>query len=869
MYIEFPWAKDYPVVLNELKTSQKGLMANEAESRLKSLGQNILKGKDKNSLLGIFIKQFYSPLIFILIGAAVLTGVLNEWLNMSVIIFAVLVNVFLGFYREYHAENTLAKLTSYIKQRSIVLRDDIEQEVDAADIVVGDILVLNYGSRIPADGLILNLNNFKVDEAILTGESVPVEKKAGGIDGSSIVSERKNMVHAGTMVVEGTAIAVVTSTGTNTEIGKIAGLVSSVDQTPTPIQKGLAKLAWLIFAVVIFIIIGIFILGVSRGESVLDMLILSAAVSVGAVPESLPIALTVILSIGAERIAKKKGIVRKLAAAETLGSTTLILTDKTGTLTQANMELVNIFTKQEILNKDYQLFEKAEKYFNTKLDVLRKAFKNINVAIENPKDTPDKWLFRGRPIEVHIAKSMQVFSVQDLVDFRNLKNQIILPFDSRYKFSVSYEKDANIIMGAPDILASMSNLTKDEYITIIDFINKSSEEGKRLVAICTTNSSKEFDLENPGKVDFIGIIAFKDPLRPEVKDSIKKIENLGQKVAIVTGDLKGTAIAIAKEIGWDVKENEVLTGVDIKSMTDEDLKKIIQDIKIFARVTPEDKLRIGTLYQSLGEIVAMTGDGVNDSPALKAMDIGVSLGSGSDVAKSASDIVLLDDNFKTIATAITEGRKILSNIRKSFMYLMSNSLDEVFVVGGSLIAGVVMPLNALQIIWVNLFTGSLPAIAFAYEEQDVGEKEIFSKNIFSKEVNIITFGIGILSSALLFVLHLLLLNSGIETGVARTIFFICFSSYILVVAFSFKNLHKNIFQYNLLSNKKLNQSILVATIILVFTISSPFMRNIFDLDKMQIIYLPIVVLWLIVNILLVEIAKWFLRKSLVKKNVLK
>ncbi|MDQ5931064.1 MAG: Cation ATPase protein, partial [Patescibacteria group bacterium] len=330
-----------------------------------------------------------------------------------------------------------------------------------------------------------------------------------------------------------------------------------------------------------------------------------------------------------------------------------------------------------------------------------------------------------------------------------------------------------------------------------------------------------------------------------------------------TGDLKGTALSVAKDIGWDIFDNQILTGQELKNFSDDDLLKVLPSIKIFARVTPEDKLRIGLLFRKLGEVVAMTGDGVNDAPSLKAMDIGVALGSGSDVAKSAADLVLLDDNFQTISLAIQEGRRILVNIRKTFVYLMSNSLDEVFVVAGSLIVGIPLPLTALQIIWVNLFTGSLPALSFAYDE-DFDKKEIKRnklKKIFTREVNILTFGIGILSSVLLFVLYFSLVKFGVDIPVARSIFFVCFASYILVISFSFRSLTKPLFSYPTFSNRKLNQSIIVAILILVATMILPITRNLFDLAPLPLSWFWLVALWLILNVFLVESAKFLFRKK--------
>ncbi len=857
------WAIPAQEVLTKLLTTEKGIDENEAKKRLSIYGENSFRKIEKVNPFSILFKQFISPLIFILVAAGTLTALLGEWIDTCVIFFAVILNVLLGFYHEYNAESTIDKLKTYIKDRARVIRKGVEQEIDSTLLVPGDIIKLAYGSRIPADARILSTNNFRVDEAILTGESLPVEKDIKSIPVSAVVADRNNIAHAGTLVVQGYATAVVYATGNNTEIGKIADIVSETNRIKTPLQKGVDHLAWLIFIIVILIVIGILILGVSRGEPILPMLILSAAVAVGAVPESLPIALTVILAIGSVRIAEKRGIIRKLTAAETLGSTTLIMTDKTGTLTLADMQLVGIYDYKSIL--DSKISNESGNFSIEQNRLLELALSNVDVSIENPNEEKDKWIFKGRPFEVNIAKACRANNIS-LDSVVASISHLVLPFNSTNKFSVSQVEGEYVVMGAPDILLRKSNLSKEEYFKIESWIEEISRGGKRLIGLASAKntSGKEFTLSDIENLNFLGIFAFFDPIRPEVPKAIKNIKSHGIKMVLVTGDLVGTALSVAKSLDWKVNEDEVLVGADFKSMSDDELLSVIPNIKIFARVTPEEKLRIGKLYQKLGEIVAMTGDGVNDAPALKAMDIGVSLGSGSDVAKSAADLVLLDDNFETISLAIDEGRKILGNIRKTFVYLMSSSLDSVFVVGGSFIAGVALPISALQIIWVNLFTGSLPALSFAFDSDMDHDKSTGSdlKLIFTKEVKILTLGIGILSSLLLFVLYYVLLKVGLSVEVARSIFFVCFSSYILVIAFSFRSLRKPIFSYNIFSNPKLNISILVAASLLVFTMTVPFMREIFDIAPLPVSWLPLVFFWLVFNVLIVEGAKYLMNRRI-------
>jgi Ca2+-transporting ATPase len=853
---QHPWSSDIEDIFSDLGSSPSGISSEDANLLIDQYGKNIFRNREKKTALSIFLKQIASPLIFILMGACVVTLALGEYVESVVIVFAILVNAGLGFYREYHAENTIEKLSSFIKERSRVLRDGVEKEIDSQMLVPGDVVKLSYGNRVPADIRLFHINNISIDEAILTGESVAIRKSLDPISPQALTADRKTMAHAGTLVVDGFAEGVVVATGNNTQIGEIAKLVSSTDRADTPIKKGLVKLSWIIFAVVVVIVLGVFILGVSRGQPFFEMLILSVAVAVGAVPEALPIALTVILSIGAERISKYGGITRTLMAAETLGSASLVMTDKTGTLTEANMKIVGVFGLDHILGES----DSSNKKQNQILDM---ALNNIDVLIENPEDPVTRWTFKGRPFEVNIAKTAQ----EEGLDISRLNEKdlslMVIPFNSSHKFSVSRAKSGYVVMGAPDILLAKSKITKDQYLKAEEWINSASADGQRLIAICSLKTkSVNVNVEDVDGLVFVGVMAFRDPVRKNVPSAINKIQELGVRVVMITGDMKGTAVSVAKELGWQVERNHILTGHELSELSDDELIKLIPDIKIFARVTPEDKLRVGNLYRKLGEVVAMTGDGVNDSPALKAMDIGVAIGSGSDVAKSAADLVLLDDNFEIITESIQEGRRIFSNIQKTFVYLMSNSLDVVFVIAGSLIAGIALPLTALQIIWVNLFTGSLPALAFAYDSDfdHSSAKKHTMKALFTREVNILTFGIGTASSILLFVLYYLLIKMGVDLSLARSVFFVCFASYILAISFSFRSLRKPLFSYPVFSNKRLNQSILIAIGLICVTMFVPFMRDLFNLSLLPLVWLWFVVGWLVLNVALVEFGKYLFRK---------
>ncbi len=846
------WLLQKETLFEIQESCDEGLNDNDAKERLDKYGKNTIEDKKKNGLLKLFFIQFLSPLIFILIFAGGVTLYLKEVIESIVIFGAVLINVSFSTYQEFKAENTVEKLKSFIKDKAKVLRNDKVQDIDAADIVPGDILVIAYGSRIPADASIIEANDLKIDESIITGESIPSSKNIE-ISTSNALIDRHNYLYAGTYVTNGNGLAIVTNTGSNTEIGKIASSISQTEKAETPTQKAVKQISWYILVVAVAIVILIFSLGVSRGESMLDMLVLASAVAVGAVPEALPIALTVILSIGVLNISKKGGLVRKLSAAETLGSTTLILTDKTGTLTKAQLSLENIYTLEELL--DSKIETRDIKLLHTKhKDLLKTAYLNIQSDVDKITDNKDNWIYTGSAFDIVILKSLYVLDI----DIENIiKNKVTLPFNSSNKYSVSesLHTKEKIILGAPDVLIKNSKLNPQQQNLLINHLKTLSEQGKRLVAVGKLSSHTHIkdSIEN---LELLGMFSFSDILRPHIHTYVKEIQSKGVKVKIISGDLAGTVKYIGEQVGIKTTDDEILTGDQIKSMSDDELIKTLPYVKIFARVTPEDKLRIGNLYRSLGEIVAMTGDGVNDAPALNAMDIGISLASATDVAKGAADMILIDNDFKTIVNTISEGHKIKSNIQKVFIYLMSASLDAVFVVTGALIVGLSIPLNALQIIWINILTGTLPALAFAYDKDYSFNKNKINEKIFNFKVKFMALGIGTVSSILLFILYFILQKNIQDTGLAKTILFTCFATYALTISYSFKNLDKLIFQYNPFSNIRLNIANLIGYVLIVATTSFAFMRDIFDLSFVGMEHVWIIVLWNVLNIALIELTKW-------------
>lgn len=874
-----PWSDSEEELVEQLQTDvHKGLSDEQVSARLKQFGKNEFRAAVSVGPVKIFIRQFVSPLIIILCIAVLITAALSEWIDTIIIGFAVLVNAVLGFVQEYKAEKAIDSLKSYITERTRVIRNGVDQEVDPQSIVPGDILHITNGTRITADARILKEINFTADEAVLTGESLPVEKITEELSETTGLADRTNMVFAGTLGINGSAYAVVTATGEETEIGKLARLVDETESEKTPLQKAMGKLTWVIIVVTTLLVGVIFYLGVQNDLPFYEMLLLSIAVLVGSVPEALPIGLTAILAIGVERIAKRRGIIRNLTASETLGSTTLIITDKTGTLTQAKMQLQDIDTTEQLLAEDFTPADHHTNFSDTQRGYLTLARCACDVVIENPDENPDEWVVSGDDLEGNIVRAAGkygvVFSEADRSDI-----QIRIPFSSQHKFSVTripssylpehlnqYE-DPHVVLGAPDVLIERSFASPEEKATLEASVEAHGEYGRRVLGIgllTPHTDPQSITTEHVQNLTFLGVLSFVDPIRPEVPAAFAKISKYDVQVIMATGDMPGTAIAIAKEIGWDVDKRNVLTGQQLQQLSDDDLLKIIDRIRIYARVTPQDKLRITRLQQGRGEIVAMTGDGVNDAPSLKAANIGIAVGSGTDVAKSVADLILLDNNFKTIVATIEEGKQILSNIKKVFVYLMSNALDELILVGGAIILGIALPLTAVQIIWVNLFTGSIPAIAFAFDRQMMRETNMTSRTLFDPRVLFLTISVGVVISLLLLAQYVVLLELQVPTDLARAVLFACFGAYTLFISFSFLDLSRPLYSYSILENKLLLVGVGVGLILMTITVYAPFFQNMFDTAPLTLPWLGFVIIWLIGNIILVELFKWFANTFLVR-----
>ena len=626
---------DFKEVAKVLRTDlEEGLSTSEVEKRKRAFGSNKLPAKKPISSFWLFLSQFKSPLVYILLIGAVVTFLFHEFTDCLVILGAVFLNTIVGFLQEKKAQNTLRALKKVVKHKAEVLRDGKLKIVDSEELVPGDIIILNPGERVPADGRLIEAHRLKINEMALTGEWMPANKHTDILPEETPLADRDNMVYMGTIVESGFGRAVVVNIGENTEIGKVAKLIKETKEEKTPYQKKLAHFSKIIGIIVVIISLFIFIEGmvtlkeVPLFERFKEMFTTAIAVAVAAIPEGLPVTMTIILALGMQKILQRKGLVRKLVAAETLGSTSVIATDKTGTLTEGKMAVYKVIGKKE--------------------EILKCALLTSEAFVENPQETKEKWIIRGKPTEKALLKaSIELYGYQFLKDWEKKRvDQILFDSIKKFKAALYQEKDKLLLFvcGAPEKLLELSSLSQERKTQWEKELIKLTKKGLRVVACAKKEIKEKKPIEDLiENLEFLGLITLSDPIRKDAKEAIRICKQAGLRVIIVTGDHKLTAKAIAKELGLKAKDEEILEGVELDKLTQEELMKILPKIKIFARVEPKHKMRIIKAWQEKGEVIAMTGDGINDAPALKKADIGVALGSGTEVAKETSDLILLND----------------------------------------------------------------------------------------------------------------------------------------------------------------------------------------------------------------------------------
>ena len=839
-----------------------GLTEEEAKIRLNKFGANKLDEKKKESLILRFIKQFNDFMIIILIIASIISAIIakvegsNDYMDSIIIIAIVIFNAIMGLLQEAKAEKSIEALKKMTSPVAKVKRNGKIIQIESENVVPGDIIILEAGSFVPADCRLVKSFNLKIEESSLTGETNSVIKDANVILKQNVaIGDMVNMAFATTIVVNGHAEAIVTETGMNTKLGKIAKIIITDEAPETPIQKKLSQVGK-VLGIGCLVICGIiFIIGIFKRISPVEMFMTSVGLAVAAIPEGLPAIVTIMLSIGVTKMARKNSIVRKLPAVETLGSSTVICSDKTGTLTQNKMQVVKIENAGIGISN-------ADKNFALELGTL---CTDVEFDYKNRE-------YIGEPTEIAIVLEADIKEInkQELEKIQIRHAEI--PFNSERKMMTTIQKIGNkyrvITKGAPDVLLKRCNrykiedkiqvLTKNIYTQIEEKNNMMANDALRVLAVGyydTENLPSQIKSENIEKdLIFVGLIGMIDPPREGVKDAVKTCKKAGIKTVMITGDHIATAKAVAKELGILKHGDLAITGSNLDNISEEELKNNIMKYSVFARVSPEHKVRIVKAFQSAGAVVAMTGDGVNDAPALKNADIGIAMGkNGTDVAKNAADMVLTDDNFCTIVEAVKEGRNLFSNIKKAIHFLLATNIGEIVTIFMGLILGLKTPLLAIQLLWINLVTDSIPAIALGLEpaEKDImlhkprnPKKSIFADGLWSK---ILTEGIMI-GCLTLFSFSLGNKLYGLE--VARTMAFVSLGVLELVHSFNIKS-EQSIFKTGILENKYLIGSFILGTILQVGVVIIPGIAGYFKLvplNNIQWLYtfgisvLPIIII---------------------------
>jgi Ca2+-transporting ATPase len=754
---------------------------------------------------------------------------------------------------------------------------------------------------VPADARLIEAHNLRINESALTGEWLAAKKIKDVLPAETPLADRDNMAYLGTIIEDGWGKAVVTGISLKTEIGQVAQMVKETKEKKTPYQRKLARFSKIVGIIIVIICLAIFIEGMLTGGEFVEMFTTAIAVAVAAIPEGLPVAMTVILALGMQRILKRKGLVRRLASAETLGSTSIILTDKTGTLTKAKMEVASIFTASEILETKRPLgaLPPRPKLQESHILALKIAMLCNESFIENFEEPMEKWTIRGRPTE----KALLLAGIQAGLPKRELEkkqpkiDQFL--FDPAYKYAATLhqlarqqdfsrtglgqENNILYIVGSPEKILAMSSYLdkdgqrKDLLLTDLKKINKKcddlTKQGLRVIAVAYQKTkSQEIDPleeEKNKKMVFVGFFALHDPIRKETKEAIQLCRQAGMRPIIVTGDHKLTARAIAEKLGFRLKEENILEGKDLDRMSSQEFEKKFKNIQIYARVEPAQKLKIVRAWQKNGEVVAMTGDGINDAPALKQADIGVALGSGTDVAKEVSDLVLLTDNFSIIVAAVEEGRAIIDNIRKVITYLLSDSFTEVILISVSLLFGWPLPILAAQILWVNLIEDGPLGICLAFEskEKDVMRQRPQGQSIplLTKEMKALIFIIGLVTDFLLLGLFFWLLKySGYEISHIRSIIFAGLTVDSIFYIFSCKSLRRNLWHINPFSNKFLIGAWLFGVIMLLAALYLSPLQTLLKTVPLNLFDWTLILGLGLLNIILIEATKWYF---IVKKEI--
>lgn len=845
----------------ELGTNpEQGLELNEAASRLLNYGPNALREKPPRSLLCMFLGQMKEILVLILIAAAVISGSIGEWEDSIVILVIVLLNSIIGVLQENKAENALKALKDMTKPSAKVVRSSTVLQIRADEVVPGDVILLDAGDSVPADARLVEAVSLMSNESALTGESVPVEKNPDVMSTDQVpTGDQKNMIFMGTTITGGRGRAVVVETGMKTQLGLVAQLIEEAAPEPTPLQQRLGKLGKILGIAAVVIVTAVFFIGMWRGEDLLEMFMVAISLAVAAVPEGLPAVVTIVLALGVTRMSRRQAIIRKLPAVETLGTATVICSDKTGTLTKNEMTVTRIFTAGEVFEVTGTGYTPAGDFLDkngVKIEPLEKeslALMLLGGLLNNDaqlQNTEKGYRVIGDPTEGALLVAALKAGLSKETAFKESPRLSEIPFDSNRKMMTTLHHMKGVrsfTKGAPDVVLSrctsvltykgIIKLEEERLKNLLAVNSQFASQGQRVLSLATRRWSEvppDFTPETAERdLTFVGFFVIIDPPRPEAKESVALCRRAGISTVMITGDHLETAVAIARDLNILQPGYESVTGSRLEKMSDQELKEKVNNISVYARVSPEHKLRIVEALKYKGHIVAMTGDGVNDAPALKRADIGAAMGiSGTEVAKEAADIVLQDDNFATIVKAVEEGRTIYNNIRGSIQYLLSCNTGEIIAIFTALVLGLGSPLNPIQILWLNLVTDGPPALALGLEPP---QKRIMDRpprkpkeGLFSEGVGIKILWQGILIGLLSLAAYWLALNWGRTTEEAHTMAFVTMAMSQLVHSFNVRSIEQSLFTIGIWTNRSLIYAFMVSSAALFIVIFTPLLRNVFE-----------------------------------------
>ena len=868
-----------------LSSSEDGLLEEEATRRRATWGANEFSPQKSISFFERIYTQLRSPLALILLFAGVATLGLEEYVDSIVIIVALLIAVGIGVIQEGRASRAFDTLARSQVHTATVVRNGKRHHLTASELVVGDVVVLQSGAQVPADVRIIEAKRLSVNEAPLTGEWLVVEKSTAPLQADTPVVEHTNMAYMGTFVASGHGVGLVVATGDRTQMGSVAAGLGEVTKEKTPLQKDIEHISRIILFLILGIVAVIFVLGLWKEVPFQEMVLMAIAIAVASIPEGLPAAVTIVLAVGMEMLLRRGGLVRSLLAAETLGSTTYVLTDKTGTLTRARMAVTDAVFESGTSNTTAA--SRRHMRHDPRLPLLlHTALCASDAYLDKPHAQKEHtYTVRGEPMERAIFEAALEHGIITNDAPAPTHRTDYLSFTSEHRFAAGICRTDDAyrvcINGAPELLLDMAGYikTEDKVVPLqrrhraylMREIHRHTNEGRRLLAV----AYKEHHSPHlPGQVRtvpadavFLGLLVFHDPVRRGVGEAIRGVLGAGAQVRLVTGDNAETALSVARNVGIARAYDIAVSGSDISELSDAELYRTLGTVKVFARVLPQQKLRIARVLQEHGEIVAMTGDGINDAPALQRANIGVAIGSGTEVAKEASSLVLVNDSFSTIHAAIEEGRRIVGNLRKIIGYLLATSLSEAGLIAAALISSAPVPLLPAQILWSNIIEEGFMSAAFAFEKGDRNmmkqkPRDIHSEGALSKEMFLFVVGVIIVLVALLIALYAYLRTLNLPIEQVRSIMFLAISIDSLFIAFSFRSLTTPIWQVPLRDNLFFMAAFLVNAALLVVVLTVPFMQFLLSYEPQPLLFIVLAFLYGVATMAVVEIGKWLVFKQI-------